>query len=66
MLASLETAYSGVKLTDSDWGGVTKEEVIANAANPFYVYFGSKNLAERALWDFASKHPHLDVTSSTC
>jgi hypothetical protein len=53
-----------VKLTDSDWGVTTKEEVIANAANPFYVYFGSKNLAERALWDFVAEHPKLDVTSS--
>ncbi|KAF5309453.1 hypothetical protein D9619_012319 [Psilocybe cf. subviscida] len=60
---SLETAYSGVTLTDSDWGKTSKEEVVANAANPFYVYFGSKNLAERALWDFVAEHPNLDVTS---
>ncbi|KAF5310965.1 hypothetical protein D9619_007942 [Psilocybe cf. subviscida] len=60
---SLETAYSGATLTDSDWGVTTEEQVIANASNPFYVYFGSKNLAERALWDFVAKHPHLDVTS---
>ena len=46
-----------------DWSPVTREEALDGTRDPFYIYAVEKTLAERALWDFADKHPHIDVTT---
>lgn len=46
----------------TDWGEVTREQAIAKGDDAYYVYFASKILAERAMWDFAKEHPKLDVS----
>ncbi|KAF9472655.1 NAD(P)-binding protein [Pholiota conissans] len=44
------------------WGKTSREEILEQA-NPFYTYFAAKNLAERALWDFAKSHPSVDIAT---
>ena len=46
-----------------DWSPVTREEALDGTKDSFYIYVAEKTLAERALWDFADKHPHIDVTT---
>ncbi|KAJ7062539.1 hypothetical protein C8F01DRAFT_1134502 [Mycena amicta] len=48
--------------TDKDWNPMTKEYAIASG-NAMAVYAVSKKLAEVALWEWADKHPHVDVTT---
>ncbi|TFK65960.1 NAD(P)-binding protein [Pluteus cervinus] len=55
--------FKGLTISDSDWGTVTKEQVYAKAKDPFYVYFASKILAERAVWQFAKEHPEVDIAT---
>jgi nucleoside-diphosphate-sugar epimerase len=46
-----------------DWGHVTLEKALEPDRSEGYVYFASKLLAERALWEFAKEHPQLDVVT---
>jgi hypothetical protein len=39
------------------------EEALQPDKSDFYVYFASKLLAERALWEFVKEHPQLDVVT---
>ncbi|KAF8999412.1 hypothetical protein BDQ17DRAFT_752668 [Cyathus striatus] len=55
--------FSGENLTESDWGKVTVEEAHAHAEEQGFVYSASKILAEKAAWDFAKKHPKLDIAT---
>nr|GAT44245.1 predicted protein [Mycena chlorophos] len=55
-------ATPGASYTDKDWMPVTKEMAIGSK-NPLAVYAVSKKLAEQALWVWADKHPHVDVTT---
>ena len=47
------------------WASVTKEQAVAPDANPFVTYIGEKKYAELAVWEFADKHPHVDITSGS-
>ncbi|KAF8996111.1 hypothetical protein BDQ17DRAFT_1364737 [Cyathus striatus] len=58
-----EAAFSGITLTESNWGEVTIDETRLQAGNPVFVYCGAKILAEKALWDFARHHPKLDIAT---
>ncbi|KAF8992659.1 hypothetical protein BDQ17DRAFT_1546355 [Cyathus striatus] len=58
-----EAAFSGITLTESNWGEVTIDETRSQAENPIFVYCGAKILAEKALWDFARHHPKLDIAT---
>ncbi|KAF8154867.1 hypothetical protein B0H34DRAFT_799600 [Crassisporium funariophilum] len=60
---SLRPGFAGLNLTEEDWGQTSRDEILARADDPYYVYFASKNVAERALWDFGKAHPHLDITT---
>ncbi|TFK32304.1 hypothetical protein BDQ12DRAFT_707710 [Crucibulum laeve] len=60
---SLAPAFAGLNLTDSEWGVVTREQAQEKADDPFYVYFASKILAERAVWEFVKEHPAVDVAT---
>nr|GAT55158.1 predicted protein [Mycena chlorophos] len=48
--------------TDKDWNPVTHEAALA-ANNNFLTYQASKKFAELALWEWAEKHPHVEVTT---
>ncbi|KAJ7887784.1 hypothetical protein B0H14DRAFT_3856161 [Mycena olivaceomarginata] len=48
--------------TDRDWNPVTKEMALTGG-NEMITYAASKKFAEIALWDWADKHPHVEVTT---
>ncbi|KAJ7309306.1 hypothetical protein DFH08DRAFT_927331 [Mycena albidolilacea] len=52
----------GGSLTDQDWNPITKE-IALNCGNEVITYCASKTFAEAALWEWADKHPHVDVTT---
>lgn len=57
--------FHGIHLDSlTDWGHVTVEEALDPEKNDVFVYFASKLLAERALWQFVKEHPQLDVVAS--
>ncbi|KAF8227156.1 NAD(P)-binding protein [Tricholoma matsutake] len=63
MNPDLGLSFAGKTITSKDWGHVTPEEAKEPSRSPPYVYFASKLLAERALWDFVKDHPQLDVVT---
>ncbi|KAF7358483.1 Epimerase domain-containing protein [Mycena venus] len=48
--------------TDKDWNPVTKEMALTGG-NEMLTYGASKKFAEMALWEWADKHPHVEVTT---
>ncbi|KAJ7753635.1 hypothetical protein DFH07DRAFT_904109 [Mycena maculata] len=48
--------------TDQDWNPVTKETALSGE-NELVTYAASKKFAELALWEWADKHPHVEVTT---
>ncbi|KAJ7448377.1 hypothetical protein FB451DRAFT_1147596 [Mycena latifolia] len=48
--------------TDQDWNPITKE-IALKGDNKMYTYAASKKFAEIALWEWADKHPHVEVTT---
>jgi len=60
---SMEQGFHGRNFTSDDWGTTSKEEALKQSANPFYIYFASKLITEKAIWEFAREHPQLDITS---
>ncbi|KAJ7641998.1 hypothetical protein FB45DRAFT_988321 [Roridomyces roridus] len=50
------------KFTDKDWSPITREMALTSH-DPMVPYTASKKFAELALWEWADKHPHVDVTT---
>ncbi|KAJ6489716.1 hypothetical protein DFH09DRAFT_1053861 [Mycena vulgaris] len=48
--------------TDQDWNPVTKE-IALTSGNEMLTYAASKKFAELALWEWADRHPHVEVTT---
>ncbi|KAF8190640.1 hypothetical protein K438DRAFT_2018543 [Mycena galopus ATCC 62051] len=48
--------------TDQDWNPVTKEMALTGGVKAV-AYAASKKFAELALWEWAEKHPHVEVTT---
>ncbi|EMD37318.1 hypothetical protein CERSUDRAFT_73226 [Gelatoporia subvermispora B] len=48
---------------DQTWTSVTKEQAVAPGVNAMVTYVAEKKFAELAVWEFAEKHPHVDITS---
>ncbi|KAJ7053794.1 hypothetical protein C8F01DRAFT_1260419 [Mycena amicta] len=46
--------------TDKDWNPITREAALT-ANNGFITYQASKKYAELALWEWADRHPHVEV-----
>ncbi len=46
-----------------EWNPVDRG-VALQSGNPLAVFTTAKTLAEKAIWDFASSHPHVEVTTS--
>lgn len=60
---SLRPGFGGITFTGADWGVVSREEAEKMAEDPYYVYFASKVLAEKSIWEFAKDHPQLDIAT---
>ncbi|KAM5541060.1 hypothetical protein V8D89_005371 [Ganoderma adspersum] len=60
---SLAASFAGVTFTEKDWGNTSREDLLAADRNPFYVYCGTKTLAEQAAWKLAEEHPKLDLAT---
>ncbi|KAI0826303.1 NAD(P)-binding protein [Irpex lacteus] len=54
-----ETGY----VTDKTWNTMTREEAVVDGVDPFVTYRASKALAERAVWEWAEKNPHVEVAT---
>ncbi|KDQ50493.1 hypothetical protein JAAARDRAFT_74144 [Jaapia argillacea MUCL 33604] len=61
--ASDPKTYSDHIITDKDWNSATKEQALTPGAPSMFIYGTSKTLAEKAVWEFAAQHPHIDVTT---
>ncbi|KAJ7169210.1 hypothetical protein C8R43DRAFT_916707 [Mycena crocata] len=61
-IAAVMNPEKVTSLTDQDWNPVTKEFAVASG-NKVLMYAASKTIAERAVWEWADKHPHVDVTT---
>ncbi|KAJ7444296.1 hypothetical protein FB451DRAFT_1149257 [Mycena latifolia] len=48
--------------TDQDWNPITRE-IALTGGNEMATYAASKKFAEVALWEWADKHPHVEVTT---
>ncbi|KAJ7040586.1 hypothetical protein C8F04DRAFT_239943 [Mycena alexandri] len=48
--------------TDKDWNPVTREFALTGG-NQMATYAASKKFAEVALWEWADRHPHVEVTT---
>ncbi|CAL1696095.1 unnamed protein product [Somion occarium] len=46
--------------SDQSWNPVKKEDAM-KATELFVIYAAEKTFAERAVWDFADKHPHVEM-----
>ncbi|KAJ7856765.1 hypothetical protein B0H14DRAFT_3642076 [Mycena olivaceomarginata] len=47
--------------TDQDWNPITREEALTCGID-IETYSASKTFAEKALWEWAEKHPHIEST----
>ncbi|KJA20052.1 hypothetical protein HYPSUDRAFT_189259 [Hypholoma sublateritium FD-334 SS-4] len=52
----------GVSFRTHHWNPAKKEEINADT-DPVEAYSAAKALSERAVWDWAAAHPHVDVTT---
>jgi hypothetical protein len=46
------------------WNPLTKQQTLDPNTDPMRSYAGYKTLAEKAVWEFANAHPHINVTAS--
>lgn len=53
---------SGQTHASVDWNPVTKEFALTGGVE-MLTYAASKKFAELALWEWADKHPHVEVTT---
>jgi len=51
----------GSPLTDQSWNPVTREIALGPNSNAWVVYAAEKTFSERAIWEFADAHPHIEV-----
>lgn len=47
---------------NDDWNPTTKEEAL-QSGNPIAIYTVAKTFAEKAVWDWATRHPHVEITT---
>ncbi|PSR78757.1 hypothetical protein PHLCEN_2v7292 [Hermanssonia centrifuga] len=53
----------GGMVSDKDWNPLTKDQALSPGASEYVVYAVEKTLAERAVWNFIDKHPHVELTT---
>lgn len=61
-----ERFYRDIVITHEDWNTATVEEAVSGKHDhePYWIYWASKTAADRAVWEFASEHPEIDITTS--
>ncbi|KAH8100066.1 NAD(P)-binding protein [Cristinia sonorae] len=60
--AFLRGDYSPLK--GDEWFPITKEEVLnGKDVDPYTIYIAEKVLSEKAVWEFAEQHPHIELTT---
>ncbi len=59
-LRLIESSYNW--FLQIDWVSTSREQALASN-DPTFVYVSEKALAEQAVWEFAEKHPNIDVTT---
>jgi hypothetical protein len=64
VLSRLSLKYVSNDGSVADWNPITKEEALTSE-NGLVTYSASKTFAEMALWEWADKHPHVEVTTRT-
>ncbi|KAK7692305.1 hypothetical protein QCA50_003930 [Cerrena zonata] len=47
-------------ITDQSWNPITKD-IALQSKEPFVIYIAEKTLAEKAVWEFVDKHPHVEM-----
>ncbi|KAJ7092099.1 hypothetical protein C8R43DRAFT_1141945 [Mycena crocata] len=63
VISSIATVYNpDDRYTDRDWNPITKEFALTGGIE-MATYAASKKFAELALWEWADKHPHVEVTT---
>ncbi|KAG6817900.1 hypothetical protein H0H93_006931 [Arthromyces matolae] len=62
-LASLRPGFAGLTIDYKSWSDTTREDAKAHSDDHLYVYFASKAVAEKAVWDYAAEHTELDVAT---
>ncbi|KAK7058141.1 epimerase domain-containing protein [Favolaschia claudopus] len=61
--SSIATVWTdSMTFSDKNWNPLTKQLAL-DSKDPVAIYSASKVLAEQALWDWAEKHPHVEVTT---
>ncbi|RDX55168.1 NAD(P)-binding protein [Lentinus brumalis] len=55
--------FKGITFTEQNYGKTTREDLINGNHDPFYIYMGSKILAEEAAWKFAEENPQFDLAT---
>ncbi|KAF8208125.1 hypothetical protein K438DRAFT_315722 [Mycena galopus ATCC 62051] len=56
--------FQGNILTANDWGTLSKEELLCGKNDPLWDYLATKILSESAAWDFAKRHPSIDLATA--
>ncbi|TCD63894.1 hypothetical protein EIP91_004803 [Steccherinum ochraceum] len=52
------------KINEDQWCEVDKEGILNNKnTDPVTIYIAEKVLSELAVWEFADRHPHIEVTA---
>ncbi|KAG6817899.1 hypothetical protein H0H93_006930 [Arthromyces matolae] len=59
----LRSGFAGLTFDHKSWGVASRETAEAKSEDDYYVYFSSKILAEKAVWDYAKEHPELDIAT---
>ncbi|THU80423.1 NAD(P)-binding protein [Dendrothele bispora CBS 962.96] len=59
-VASVANSFTEPFYSNDDWNPMTKEQVLSSK-NSLEVYAVSKKYAELAIWEWAEKHPHVEV-----
>ncbi|THU86120.1 NAD(P)-binding protein [Dendrothele bispora CBS 962.96] len=59
-LASVANSFTEPFYSNDDWKSTTKEQVLSSK-EAIEIYAVSKKYAELAIWEWAEKHPHVEV-----
>ncbi|THU97690.1 NAD(P)-binding protein [Dendrothele bispora CBS 962.96] len=63
-VADVSKAFTDITFTGADWGIVDETATFKTGeANPMVAYFASKVMEEKAAWDYAEKHPEIDLST---
>ncbi|KAK7436888.1 hypothetical protein VKT23_018909 [Stygiomarasmius scandens] len=63
-VGDVSKAFTDVTFTGADWGQVDEDAIFKSGTpNPMIGYFASKIMEEKAAWEYAEKHPEIDLST---